>query len=192
MWLDALAEWNAKIDLTAAKDPRALVWLMLADAMLLARAVPQGSAVIDVGTGAGAPGLALALLRPDLRVTLCEPLGKRAAFLRSAIGALGRTDVTLEPKRVDVVRSRRPASGGSGGQLERGRFDVAISRATFSPSEWLAAGKDLARPGGSVWVFLAQDAPPESAGCTQAETLSYVDGATGASKRLVRYVSGGA
>lgn len=82
VWLDALAEWNAKIDLTAAKDERALAWLMLADAMMLARAMPANATVVDVGTGAGAPGLALAILRPDLRVTLCEPLAKRAAFLR--------------------------------------------------------------------------------------------------------------
>src|SRR4051794_21721280 len=82
-WLDALAEWNAKIDLTAAKEPHALAWLMLADAMMLAPQVAKGARVVDVGTGAGAPGLALAILRPDLRVTLAEPLGKRAAFLRT-------------------------------------------------------------------------------------------------------------
>src|SRR5512143_3687914 len=72
-WLDALAEWNAKMDLTAAKDATALAWLMLGDAMMLAPKIAQGASVVDVGTGAGAPGLALAILRPDLRVTLAEP-----------------------------------------------------------------------------------------------------------------------
>jgi 16S rRNA (guanine527-N7)-methyltransferase len=174
VWLDALWAWNRKIDLTAAKTERALLWLMLADALMLAGAIPEGASVVDVGAGAGAPGLALAILRPDLDVTLCEPLGKRAAFLRSVIGALGRTDVTLAATRVD--------------RLERGRFDVAAARATFPPAEWLSVGAGLVRAGGSVWVFLAQGEPPARPGCSVAETLRYDDPTTGASKRLVRYV----
>ena len=177
IWLDALAEWNAKIDLTAAKDDRAIAWLMLADAMVLAPALGTGSSVVDVGSGAGAPGLAIAILRPDLRVTLCEPLGKRAAFLRSVIGSLGRADVRIEPRRADA--------------LPRGAFDVAISRATFPPAEWLALGAELVRSGGDVWVFLApknaDEAPPEDARCRLEETRAYVDGVTGANKRLVRF-----
>ena len=177
IWLDALDDWNDKIDLTAAKDAEGLAWLMLADAMWLARAIPEGPLdVVDVGTGAGAPGLALALLRPDLKVILCEPLGKRAAFLRTIIGLLRRTDVRLEPVRAD--------------KLARGRFDVAISRATLPPAEWLKVGAGLVRPGGSVWVLLAQESPPERRGCETAETLAYADGSTGAPKRLVRYVVG--
>jgi len=174
-WLDALAEWNEKIDLTAAKDARGLVWLMLADAMMLARATPTGSSVVDVGTGAGAPGLALAILRPDLRVTLCEPLGKRAAFLRTCIGLLGAS-VTLEAKRHDALAARS--------------FDVAVSRATFPPEEWLAVGASLVKPGGSVWVLLAQGDAPSLDGWAVAETLAYEDASTGAKKRLVRYVGG--
>lgn len=177
VWLDALAVWNAKIDLTAAKEPRAIAWLMLADAMMLAGAVPEAATVVDVGTGAGAPGLALAILRPDLRVTLCEPLGKRAAFLRTVIGTLGRTDVVLRAERAE--------------KLPRGDFEVAISRATFPPAEWLAVGADIVRPGGSVWVLLAQDDAPTDARCAAAETLAYADASTGAKKRLVRYVREG-
>src|SRR5580698_3967292 len=80
-WLALLQQWNARIDLPAARSDDELVDLMLADALLLAPRLPADARVVDVGTGAGAPGLALALLRPDLRVTLVEPLGKRAAFL---------------------------------------------------------------------------------------------------------------
>jgi 16S rRNA (guanine527-N7)-methyltransferase len=173
-WLDALATWNEKIDLTAAKDARALAWLMLADAMKLAPEIPQNATVVDVGTGAGAPGLALALLRPDLRMTLCEPLGKRAAFLRTAIGMLARIDVALDAK---------PAA-----ELPHSAFDVAISRATFPPEEWLALGASLAKKGGAVWLFLAQDAAPVSPRTTIDATLAYDDASTGAKKRLVRYV----
>lgn len=168
MWLDALAEWNAKIDLTAAKDARALAWLMLADAMVLAPHVAKGARVVDVGTGAGAPGLALAILRPDLRVTLAEPLGKRAAFLRTVIGTLARTDVTLIPKR--------------GEALEKAAFDVAISRATLAPEEWLALGKTLVAPGGHVWVFLAEGEAPAG----QTSEIAWTE-PPGKKRRLVRY-----
>ncbi len=174
-WLDVLAEWNAKMDLTAAKDARALVWLMLADALMLSRAIARGASVVDVGTGAGAPGLALAILRPDLRVTLCEPLGKRSAFLRTAIGALGiAKDVSIETKR--------------GEDLEKRRWDVAISRATIAPAEWLDLGASLVRASGEVWVMLAQEDAPTRAGCDAIETLAYDDDVTGAKKKLVRYV----
>jgi len=168
IWLDALVEWNAKIDLTAAKDPKALVWLMLADAMALEPHLAKGARVVDVGTGAGAPGLALALLRPDLRVTLAEPLGKRASFLRTVIGFLARTDVTLLPKRGEL--------------LEKAAFDVAISRATLAPEEWLALGRTLVVPNGDVWLFLAEvEAPPG-----QASEVAWTE-PPGKKRRLVRY-----
>jgi len=161
-------EWNAKIDLTAAKDPKALVWLMLADAMALEPHLAKGARVVDVGTGAGAPGLALALLRPDLRVTLAEPLGKRASFLRTVIGLLARTDVTLLPKRGEL--------------LEKAAFDVAISRATLAPEEWLALGRTLVVPNGDVWLFLAEvEAPPG-----QASEVAWTE-PPGKKRRLVRY-----
>lgn len=157
-WLDALAEWNAKMDLTAAKDARALAWLMLGDAMMLAPEIAQSASVVDVGTGAGAPGLALAILRPDLRVTLAEPLGKRAAFLRTVIGTLGRTDVTLLAKRGDA--------------LPRDAFDVAISRATLAPEAWLELGLELAR---EAWVFSAGEAAPTRPDAILAKTVAYAE-----------------
>src|SRR5262245_57629553 len=60
-WLDLVATWNAKVDLTAARSPEELVDLMLADALVLARHEPSGRNVVDVGSGAGGPGLALHL-----------------------------------------------------------------------------------------------------------------------------------
>ncbi len=174
-WLDRLAEWNAKMDLTAARDARALAWLMVADGAVLASAIARGPGeirVVDVGTGAGAPGLALALLRPELRVTLVEPLRKRVAFLRTVLGELGRRDVTLIEKR--------------GEALEHGAFDEAVSRATLAPDEWLALGARLVRPGGGVWVLLAQGEPPSSSTCELERSLEY-DSPSG-KRRLLRYV----
>src|SRR5258706_6321931 len=85
-WLDLVATWNAKVDLTAARSPEELVDLMLADALVLARHKPPGRNVVDVGSGAGGPGLALHFARPDLSLTLVEPLQKRVSFLRTGSG----------------------------------------------------------------------------------------------------------
>src|SRR5262245_61489940 len=98
-WLSALVTWNERLDLTAARGTDELLDLMLADASLLARETKEGASVIDVGSGAGAPGLALALARPDLRVTLAEPKTKRVAFLRTVIGLVSATNVTVTRQR---------------------------------------------------------------------------------------------
>jgi len=174
-WLERLREWNARIDLTAARTPEELVDLMVADALILAGKMPAGARVVDVGTGAGAPGLALALLRPDLKVTMVEPLGKRAAFLRTAVGATGRSDVAIERARGEAIAGRRA-------------WDVAVSRATLGPAEWLELAVTLAAPGGSVWVLLAKDEAPSHPRATLQDDLEYTWPLTGAARRAVSYL----
>jgi 16S rRNA (guanine527-N7)-methyltransferase len=174
MWLERLEEWNARIDLTAARTPDELVDLMMADALVLAQHLPAAARLVDVGTGAGAPGLGLALLRPDLRVTLVEPLGKRAAFLRTVLGETGRADVTIERARGEAVAGRRA-------------WDVAVSRATLGPAAWLELAVTLAAPGGSVWVLLAKEEPPVHPRAALEKDLAYTWPLTGAARRAVRY-----
>ncbi len=176
-WLERLVEWNARIDLTAARSPDEMVDLMLADALVLAPRIAADARLVDVGAGAGAPGLALALLRPDLRVTLVEPLGKRAAFLRTVLGEAGRADVAIERCRGEAIAGRRA-------------WDVALSRATLAPTAWLELAVTLACPGGSTWVFLAKEEPPEHPRAVRQEDLPYTWPLTGADRRAVRYVVG--
>lgn len=171
-WLDLLATWNTGMDLTAARSADELVDLMVADALVLSIRIPEGASVIDVGTGAGAPGLALALARPDLRVTLAEPLAKRVSFLRIVLATLKREDVTLERVRGEEVARR--------GQ----RWNVAMARATLHPPEWLKLG---ARLGDRVWVLLAKEEAPARTGATIEEDASYTWPLTGATRRVVRY-----
>src|SRR5690606_15156917 len=97
-WAELVAVWNQRIDLTAALSTAELVDLLVADAALIAQASAPSEGGeperwLDVGSGAGAPGLALALLRPESSMTLVEPRAKRVAFLRTALATLGRTDV---------------------------------------------------------------------------------------------------
>ncbi len=174
-WLALLQNWNARIDLTAARSDEELVDLMLADALVLGGKIPEGARVVDVGTGAGAPGLALALMRPDLRVTLVEPNGKRASFLRTVIGSVGRADVA-------ILRTRAQTLGG------QPAWDVALSRATLPPAEWLELATKLAVPGGSAWLLLAKEAAPDAEGARLAETIPYQWPLTGADRVAARYL----
>ncbi len=149
-WLDLVKTWNRKIDLTAAKTDAELAELGVLDAVQIAgRIARDGGGVVDVGSGFGAPGIALAILRPDLEVKLVEPLGKRASFLRTVLGTLGLI------ARVEVLESRGEDVADAGIT-----FDAAISRATLSVDAWLALGDRLA-PAGEVVALLARDPVPE-------------------------------
>jgi 16S rRNA (guanine527-N7)-methyltransferase len=161
--LDLVVTWNARIDLTAARSERELVDLYLADALVLgARGARQrvlsGERWIDVGSGAGAPGLALSLLWLEPRLTLVEPRQKRVAFLRNASGRFP----AVPPVRVIEGRSEAVPAWS---------HDVAVSRATFSPDEWLKEGARLARH--RIWVLLARAAPPALAGWRVLEQVDY-------------------
>lgn len=173
-WLGRLREWNARIDLTAARSDEELVDLMLADALVLAPQIPHGARLVDVGTGAGAPGLALALLRDDLRVTLVEPAGKRVSFLRTVLGAVARADVVVEQARGEALVGTRA-------------WEVAVSRATLGPAAWLELGTKLVAPGGHVWVMLAGGASPGHPGVEIDAERAYVWPLTRAERRVVSY-----
>jgi 16S rRNA (guanine527-N7)-methyltransferase len=171
--LDRAATWSARIDLTSAREPEELVDLVFADAAAVVGSglVGPGQRWVDVGSGMGAPGLPLALLSPGLAVTLVEPRAKRVAFLRTLLA-------TLEPLPVRVERARSEALGA-------GSFDVAISRATLPPPEWLAEGARLATS--SVWVLLARGAAPSLDGWGVARALSFRWPLTGRERRAVAY-----
>lgn len=174
-WLELLTEWNKRIDLTAARTEAELTDLMLADAQALASHIGPGLRVVDIGTGAGAPGLALALMRPDLELTLVEPLAKRTSFLRTVVGTIGRADVTILRERGEALAARLPNA-----------FDVAISRATLTPPEWIPLALRLAP---AAWALLAREEPPEVPGARIDADLAYTWPATGAQRRAVRYVA---
>ena len=172
-WHEQMVAWNKQVDLTAARTTDELSDLMLADGLLLATRLPPRVTVVDIGTGAGAPGLALAIARPDLRVTLVEPLAKRVAFLRTVLAAIGREDVGLLRMKSDELRTR---------------FDVALARATFPPSEWLARSRDVVSlPTGSAWVLLAKEPAPDDPDAQNVEDVSYTWPRTGVARRAVRY-----
>ena len=115
---------------------------------LLAPLIPDGARVADLGSGAGLPGLVLALARPDLEVTLIEPMARRVDFLTEACTALGAD-------RVTVVRGR--AEESAGGQ----RFDVVTSRALAPLPRLLTWSLPLVAPGGVVLAMKGTSAASE-------------------------------
>jgi 16S rRNA (guanine527-N7)-methyltransferase len=93
-YLDLLATWNARVNLTGARTARDRVKLLVGSVAPAAPLLEAGS-LLDVGSGNGSPGLVLALLRPDLEVTLLEPRRRRWAFLREAARSAGRPDIEV-------------------------------------------------------------------------------------------------
>lgn len=170
-FIERIAAWNQQIDLTAARSPAEHVDLVVADALAVLSAASPGADEhwVDVGSGAGAPGVTLALLAPRLRMTLVEPRHKRVAFLRSVLAELGRLDVEVIPSE--------------SARLAAASFDVAISRATFPPPVWLAEGRRLARQ--RVWLLLARATAPEGSG--PVRECSYAWPLTGALRRALCY-----
>lgn len=172
-FLGLVQTWNAKIDLTAARTPAALADVMIADALVMAEdgCIPHGAHLLDVGSGAGGPAIPLAIVRPDLRITMLEPQQKRVAFLRTAIGTLG-----LAP-RVSAIAGRI--------ELERPSIDVvadvACARATFSPTDWLAAGLVLAP---TVLVLTTPEEAPSAAPTVRRD---YRWTGSGAPRALLRF-----
>jgi 16S rRNA (guanine527-N7)-methyltransferase len=172
-YLDELLVWNEKMDLTAARTADELVDLTVADAVIIAGASSDSSAKwIDVGTGAGAPGLILAVMLGSIEMTLVEPRDRRVAFLRSAIGKFGLTRTKVERGRSD----RLPKAG----------FGTAVSRATLPPPLWLQEGARLAT--NAVWVLLAREEAPILDGWRTDVDVHYEWPLTHAPRRAVRYV----
>jgi 16S rRNA (guanine527-N7)-methyltransferase len=177
-YLELVATWNRKLDLTAARSAGALVEVMLADAFMLASAdtIAPSSRVLDVGSGAGAPVLPLLLLRSDLSAVLVEPLRKRVAFLRTALGTLGLVKrASVLEQKLELAAERIDGAAA---------FDVALSRATFAPELWLPLGLRLAP---RTLVLLAGQAPPRAAGAELEQLREYKLPSSQAERKLARY-----
>lgn len=135
-YLALLLKWNAAYNLTAVRDPEQMVVKHLLDSLAILPHV-QGKTLIDVGTGAGLPGFVLALVKPDLQVTLLDSNGKKIRFLRQVIADLG-------VKNAEAVQSRVE-------EFDK-RFDVVSSRAFATLSDMVQGSAQLLNAGGE---FLA-------------------------------------
>ena len=88
-YLQRLQYWNQRLNLTRHDQPELFVTRDLLDSLRLVAHLPQGAKVLDVGSGGGVPGLIVAILRPDLTVSVCDSVGKKAAALQDIVSSLG-------------------------------------------------------------------------------------------------------
>ena len=133
-----LAKWNRTYNLTAIREPLAMVAHHLLDSLSVLPHLPlpqEGACLADVGSGAGLPGIPLAIARPRWHVALAESSQKKAAFLRQAAIELGLDNVEVHEGRVEAWRPQP-------------LFDLVISRAFAALGEFIAACRHLVRPGG--------------------------------------------
>lgn len=136
-----LWDWNEKINLTRHTDYERFVGRDLVDTLQLLPLVHQGEEVIEIGSGGGVPGLLLAILRPDLSVTLTESIGKKARALADMVKRL-KVRARVEPVRAEKI-------------LKDDRFDVTLARGvgslakilTWLKPHWLSVGRLLAIKG---------------------------------------------
>ena len=136
-YIDLLNTWNKRFNLTAVRAPRAMVSQHLFDALVALPYVTLGP-VLDVGSGAGLPGIPLAIARPDLHFTLLDSNGKKVRFIKQVV-------ITLQLANVDVVQSR----------VEKYQattpFALIVSRAFSSLEQFLRLTRHLLAPTGE-WL----------------------------------------
>lgn len=100
LYLDLLLKWNARTNLTAIRDPQEIVTRHFGESLFTGALLGDTPTLLDYGSGAGFPGLPIALLRPDITVMLAESQNKKVSFLREAVRTLG-LPVEVWPKRVE-------------------------------------------------------------------------------------------
>ena len=146
-----LLEKNQVMNLTAITDPRDVAVLHLLDSLALTGlAGLEGRTVVDVGTGAGFPGVPLAIARPSARVTLLDSLGKRVDFLRESCQTLGLDNVECVHGRAEEFAGER-----------RETFDLAVSRAVAALPVLCELCLPLVKVGGAFWAMKSVDTEEE-------------------------------
>lgn len=140
-----LAKWKDRLNLTGAHDEAEIVNIHLADALLfLARVhIPRQARVIDIGSGAGFPGIPVRVARPDLQVTLLETRRSRVGFLEHATSSLG-LNVCILWSRAEVLGRDR---------AHRERYDATVERATAKFARAVELSLPLVVPGGSAFML---------------------------------------
>lgn len=146
-----LLEKNQVMNLTAITEPREVARLHLLDSLsLLPLAGLEEGTVVDVGTGAGFPGVPLAIARPSARVTLLDSLGKRVDFLRESCRTLGLDNVECVHGRAEEFAGER-----------RETFDLAVSRAVAALPVLCELCLPLVKVGGAFWAMKSVDTEEE-------------------------------
>jgi 16S rRNA (guanine527-N7)-methyltransferase len=163
-----LDRWGRAIRLLGGRNPREWWEAHFFDSLLVLHVLPhapdRGGPMLDVGSGAGLPGIPIAIARP-YDVTLLEANARKAVFLRTVVAELG-----LSAVRVECARAEEGAAP---------RFRAVVSRALCAPAEWIALARGWVAPGGRVIAMLGREQPSEA-------TLATLGAARGLALEVVR------
>jgi 16S rRNA (guanine527-N7)-methyltransferase len=138
-YLQLLLRWNSRLNLTAVRRPAEIVQRHLLECIQCAQALPEVATLLDFGSGAGLPGVPIAIVRPEIQVRLGESQGKKAAFLREVARML-ELNTEIFDGRIEKMAAERV-------------FDCVTLRAVDNMVEACRAGANRARPGGWLVVF---------------------------------------
>jgi 16S rRNA (guanine527-N7)-methyltransferase len=164
-YADRLLAWNRKVNLTAITDPAELAEKHLVDSLAILPEVDGSPSLLDVGSGAGLPGVPLSIARPALEVTCCDAVAKKVAFVKAVAAELD-------------LRVRGLAVRAEGDPEREGlpRAAVVVSRAFADPARWLPLAARYLLPGGRVLAMLGREVGEETlahaAAAAGLETLS--------------------
>lgn len=164
---ELLLDWNTRVNLTAITDPAEVARLHFLDALTCLLALPESARyrplrLLDVGSGAGLPGLALAVACPAWQVTSLEATGKKVRFQEAVIAALGLENARAVAGRAEEV-ARKPEW--------RGRFDVVTARALAALPTLLEYCCPFAKVGGTIIAPKKGELTEELAAGTRAAPL---------------------
>ena len=161
-----LLEKNKVMNLTAVTEPTEVVTRHFLDCAALTPHMPQGGRVLDVGTGAGFPGMPLAILCPETEFVLLDALRKRIDFLNEVIETLGLTNVTAVHARAEDFAKDSRAS-----------FDMAVSRAVADLRTLSELAVPMVKVGGAFLAMKAEDCTEEVETAANARTVLGAPGA---------------
>ena len=143
-YLALIVRWNARMNLTAIREPEELVQRQIGESLFAAQFLRDAGTLLDFGSGAGFPGIPLQIVRPKLDVVLAESQGKKASFLREVVRTLS-LPCEVWAKRVEEM----PLSQ---------KFDTVIMRSVDNTAAMLPLAADHVKQGGSLLRFLSGEA----------------------------------
>ena len=151
-YMNLLIEWNEKMNLTAIIEPEEIILKHFIDSITILKELEDGSKIVDVGTGAGFPGIPLSIMNPTLKITLVDSLNKRLIFLQEVVNKLGLNNI-------EIIHARAEEFGQN--KKYRENFDVSTSRAVANLSTLSEYLIPLVKVGGKIVSMKAADAHEE-------------------------------
>lgn len=153
-YMDLLLEWNEKINLTAITEEDEVILKHFIDSMTANKYIEKETSIVDVGTGAGFPGIPVSIVRDDVKVTLVDSLNKRINFLNEVIS-------NIELKNINTIHSRAEDFGKN--KQYRESFDISVSRAVANLSVLVEYLLPLVKVGGKCICMKGSEVEEEIA-----------------------------